>query len=196
MEHVEILQSLSAERKSHLTETSNREGLLHLSLYAGTMATTGALIALKVPCWGLINPIHGILICFLFTLSHECSHQTAFRSRWINEVVGHFCAVPILLPFILLRYFHLAHHEHTNDPDHDPELVSGGKPDRWGAYLIYLSGWVYWWTGATTLWTNAFGNPEAPYLSKRLRPRLRREARILLGIKACLAMSLLLTPVL
>lgn len=196
MTHTEILQGLSSLRKAHLTEPSDRAGLTHLALYVSALLISTAAIALKIPLWGLLIPVQGILLCFLFTLSHECTHQTPFRTRWINEAVGHVCAVLIVLPFVWFRYFHLAHHKFTNDPDRDPELEAGHKPDTWPAYLNYLSGFGYWKTGFRTLWTHAFDTPNASYLSDRLNPRLRREARIILAIYAVAAISLIASPLL
>jgi len=196
MTHTEILQGLSARRKTHLTEPSDRAGLIHLALYSTALLISTLAITLKIPLWALLVPVQGILLSFLFTLSHECTHQTPFRTRWINEAVGHVCAVLIVLPFVWFRYFHLAHHRYTNDPDRDPELEGGHKPETWPAYLIYLSGFGYWKTGFRTLWTNAFGTPKAPYLSDRLTPRLRREARVILAINAVAAISLMFSPLL
>ncbi len=196
MTHTQILKQLSAARKTHLIERSDRAGLIHLALYLGALAISTTAIVVQVPFWGVFVPVQGVLLCFLFTLSHECTHQTPFKSKWINETVGHLCAVPIALPFVWFRYFHLAHHKYTNDPERDPELDGGGRPTGWRGYLVYLSGWGYWKNGLTMLWINAFGTPDAPYLSDRLLPRLRREARIILALYAAAAISLLFTPVL
>jgi fatty acid desaturase len=196
MTHTQILKQLSAARKTHLIERSDRAGLIHLALYLGALAISTTAIVAQVPFWVVCVPVQGILLCFLFTLSHECTHQTPFKSKWINETVGHLCAVPIALPFVWFRYFHLAHHKYTNDPERDPELDGGGRPAGWRGYLVYLSGWGYWKNGLTMLWINAFGTPDAPYLSDRLLPRLRREARIILALYAAAAISLLFTPVL
>ena len=71
---------------------------------------------------------------FLFTLEHECSHQTPFKSTWLNELSGHICAILILQPFLWFRVFRMAHHRHTNDPAKDPELAGDAKPENRAAF--------------------------------------------------------------
>ncbi len=194
MTHLEALATLSAEEKAALTRTNTRAGLLHLASHVGTIATTGIYIALQGPLWGLALLPHGILIVFLFTLSHECTHATPFASKRLNDWVGHAVAPLIALPFVWFRYFHLAHHRHTNDPEKDPELEGGGRPNTWSAYLRYLTGWGYWRGNALTLWKNAFGTIDAPYLPPSKHGAMRREARILIGIYGAGALSLIWSP--
>ncbi|MEM7319028.1 MAG: fatty acid desaturase [Pseudomonadota bacterium] len=196
MDHRALIASLPAETKSRLTARSDRAGLTHLALYAQALFLTTAGIVAHVPLWPVLLLPQGLLLVFLFTLSHECTHQTPFRSRWINEAVGHACAVPIALPFIWFRYFHLAHHKWTNDPERDPELAGKPRPENWPALLLYLSGAHYWRAMARTLWRNAFGKIDAPYLPQRQHAAMRIEARVLLGLYAMGAVSLLISPVL
>lgn len=196
MDHVAFLASLPPARKADLTERSDTAGLRHLALHVGALICTGTGIVLQVPFWWLLLFPHGVLLVFLFTLSHECTHSTPFRSRWINDVVGHAIAPLIALPFVWFRYFHLAHHKYTNDPEHDPELANGGRPGTWRAWLIYLSGWGYWSGNARTIWTNAFGTIASPYLPTRQHNGMRREARVLLALYAIAALSLLASPLL
>jgi len=136
----------------------------------------------------------GILLVFLFTLSHECTHQTPFASRVLNECVGHAIAPVLALPFVWFRYFHLAHHKHTNDPKHDPEITSHPRPGDWRSYLIYLSGWGYWSGMIVTLVSSAMGRATAPYLPERKADTLRREAQIILVIQSIALLSLFWSP--
>lgn len=192
MIHTSLIRTLSPETKRNLTSRSNTAGLTHLALYLGILALTTMAIALHLPLWPVLMLPQGVLLVFLFTLSHECTHQTPFRTPWINEALGHAIALVIALPFIWFRYFHLAHHKYTNDP----ELAEGGKPRTWAAWPGYLSGWGYWRGAAQTLWTNAFGQIDAPYLPKRRHGAMRREARLLLLIYLITGLSLFYTPLL
>ncbi|MEL6563798.1 MAG: fatty acid desaturase [Pseudomonadota bacterium] len=196
MDHATFLKSLPAERKAALTERSDAAGLRHLALHTGALSATGTGILLGVPGWPVLVLIHGILLSFLFTLAHECTHQTPFASRRLNEVVGHVSSALVGMSFTWFRYFHLAHHKHTNDPAHDPELEGGPRPDTWRAYAVYLSGWGYWSGNLRTLWAMARDTLDAPYLPPRQRQGLRREARWLLGLYAFALASLLLSPLL
>ncbi|MCE8009288.1 fatty acid desaturase [Aestuariivita sp.] len=194
MDHVTFLKTIPPARKAALTERSDTAGLRHLALHLGALGLCGMGIVLGVPGWPLLVLFHGVLLCFLFTLAHECTHQTPFQTRWINEVAGHVSSAAVGMSFTWFRYFHLAHHKHTNDPEHDPELADGPRPQSWQAYLIYLSGWGYWSGTALVLWRLARGAPLPGYLPARQIPRMRREARMILALYALALASLTVSP--
>ena len=194
MDHRAVIASLSPEVRAALQTRSDRAGLLHLASYLGALGLTSAGIIAQVPFWGLLLLPHGILLTFLFTLSHEATHQTPFATRWINEVVGHAIAPIIALPFLWFRYFHLAHHKFTNDPERDPEIAGHPRPGDWTSCVVYLTGWHYWTGFGRVLWQNAFGTIDAPYLPERTHGALRREARIILSAQAIGIATLFLSP--
>ena len=190
MDHKTFLAQMPPDRTAALTHRSNRAGLLHLAGHLTLILTTGTAIALNAPLWPLLMLAQGVFIIFLFTLEHETTHQTPFANRTLNEIVGHGAGLLIFLPLTWFRYFHLAHHRHTNDPDHDPELLAGHKPDCWKAYLLHVTGYGYWTGVGKTLFTNAFGTIQAPYIPNRATRRLRTEARLYLAVYALIALSL------
>lgn len=193
-DHTHLIKSLPPATKAALTARSDAAGLRHLALYLTALAVCTTGIALQFPLWPLLMLPQGILLVFMFTLSHECTHQTPFRSKWLNEVLGHFCALAIALPFTWFRYFHLAHHKYTNDPQRDPELEHGGRPETYAQWLTYLSGWGYWRGMGGTIWRNAFGTISAPYLPERRHADMRLEARLLLALYTAALLSLLVSP--
>lgn len=194
LDHRGLIKSLPPQTKAALTTRSNAAGLKHVSLYFAAIAACTGGITLQLPYWPLLMLPQGLLLVFLFTLSHECTHKTPFRSPWINEVAGHFCALAIALPFVWFRYYHLAHHKFTNDPERDPELEHGGRPETFGQWVLYLSGWGYWKGMAQTIWRNAFGQIASPYLPERRHAHMRLEARLLLAIYTAALLSLLVSP--
>lgn len=194
MDHRTLISSLPANTKARLTQRSDRAGLRHLALHFGLIALCTAGIVAQVPLWPLLMLPQGVLLVFLFTLSHECTHQTPFATRWINEAVGHLVGALIALPFIWFRYFHLAHHKYTNDPDRDPELAGKPRPDNYASWLIYLSGWGYWRAMVITLVANARGDLDAPYLPARQHKTMQREARLILALYTAMALSLFFSP--
>lgn len=194
MDHTHFIASLPADRKAALVERSDRKGLFHLVGHVGALAVMGAYIVLQGPLWPLVVLPYGIALVFLFTLSHECTHATPFARGWLSTAVGHAVSLPLLLPFTWFRYFHLAHHKYTNDHARDPEIAGCPRPQTWAAYALYLSGWGYWSGNMRTLWRNAFGRIDAPYLPERRHPAMRREARVLLALCAVIALSLLFSP--
>ncbi|MEO9780300.1 MAG: fatty acid desaturase [Sedimentitalea sp.] len=191
MDHIALLRSLSSDDKADLTRRTNAAGIRHLAIYVALLALCSAGIVFRVPFWPVLMVPQGILLVFLFTLSHECTHQTPFRSKWLNEIVGHAIAPLIALPFVWFRYFHLAHHKFTNDPLRDPELAQGPRPRTRRMWLIYLSGWGYWYAMVRTLWTNAFGQITADYLPPRRHRAMLREARIILTLYLLATLSLI-----
>jgi len=194
MDHRQFIASLPPARKQALHARSNARGLLHLAGHLGALIAMGGYIAAQLPLWPLMMLPYGIALVFLFTLSHECTHATPFANPRLSDIVGHAVSLPLLLPFIWFRYFHLAHHKYTNDPDHDPELSGGGRPATWRAYLRYLSGWGYWRANWTVILANARGKIDAPYLPERKHPAMIREARIMLALYVLIGLSLFLGP--
>ncbi len=193
-DHRAVLKSLPAAQKAALMTRSDAAGLQHLALYLGALCLTSGYILMQAPLWGLALLPHGVLLVFLFTLSHECTHQTPFRTRWLNEAAGHAIAPLLALPFVWFRYFHLAHHKHTNDPERDPEIAGHPRPGNWRSFALYLSGWGYWSGMGRVLWQNAFGVIDAPYLPARVHVALRIEARVILSVYTLVALSLLWSP--
>ena len=82
-----------------------------------------------------------------FTPLHEAAHRSLARARWVNELVGRIASIPLLGPFPAVRFLHLEHHKHTNEPAADPDHWSGRGP-RWTLPLRWLTQdlhyyWVY-----------------------------------------------------
>lgn len=165
-----------------MTRKNNTAGLAHLGAHAGLIVAIAVLIAVQFPFWWLLLLPQGILIAFLFTLQHECTHKTPFASETLNEWSGQACGLLIVQPFLWFRYFHLAHHRYTNDPDNDPELAGLPKPNDWPSFCWHVSTLGFWGDKAQLLLTNAFGTIDAPYLPTGTHDRIRREARLLLAI--------------
>jgi len=178
-----------------MTAASDRAGLGHLAGHLGLILLCGGLIAAGLPGWWLLLPVQGVLLVFLFTLEHECTHRTPFRSRWLNEVVGHGCGIALLLPFRWFRAFHLAHHRWTNLPGQDPEL-EGGKPRTPGGWVWHVSGVPYWMAEARLVWRLATGGGQADYVSPGALPAMRAEARAMIGIYVALGVMFFWSPVL
>ena len=58
-------------------------------------------------------------------LGHEASHYTFMKHRFLNDFIPDlFCMFPILTTVHFYRVFHMAHHQYTNDPERDPDLLN------------------------------------------------------------------------
>ena len=196
MDHRDFIAQMDRADLARLNETDDLPGLRHLAGHFGLILILGLWIAQGWFLWPLALVAQGIAICFLFTLEHEATHKTPFKTLWINEWVGRGCGVLIMQPFEWFRYFHLAHHRFTNIPDQDPELVSGQKPETWGAYVRHISGLPFWWGMLVQTMGNAMGRNPGRYIPERAYPRVRAEARWMLAVYALATLSLIVTPLL
>lgn len=181
MDHKALLASLNLDEKSALTRRSDIKGLHHLVLHVSAIMCFTAPIYLALRLWWLCVVPLGILLVFLFTLLHETSHNTPFESAWLNLWVGRLCGFILFLPPKWFQYFHFAHHRHTNDPEHDPELASG-KPETWGRYLWYLTGLPIWYSHIKTLCYNAFGKTCASYIPQKRRGYIKAESLFMVAL--------------
>lgn len=196
MDHRTLVKSLPAELREQLTKRSDRAGLFHLArhilliVFLMLVVLFGGWVG-----WIALLPL-GIAMVFLFTLEHEATHKTPFETPWMNEVAGHVCGFLLLLPFNWFRYFHLAHHKHTNDPDKDPELLAGAKPDTWRAYLLHVSGISVLTGSIRQIIRNATGTRFFDYVPETARSKVIRESRIYLGFYALAFVSLYFSSIL
>ena len=188
MDHRILIASLPDDLRRRLTEKSDAIGGGRVIAYFCALAVTASYIAVGAPFWWALLLPHGIMLIFLFTLLHETSHATVFATTWPNRWVSAVCGFLVFVPAIWFRYFHLAHHRHTHDPDHDPELAAP-KPETPAAYLWHISGLPVWWSQLKTLAQNAAGNVDYPYLPDTAKPRVVVEARVTLSLYAGLALA-------
>ena len=186
MDHTRLLATLSDDQRADLMERKNAPALLRIGTIVTALALSGVGILLGVPGWPFVLVVHGILLIFLFTLMHEASHETAFASPRLNQWAARMCGVLVLVPPLWFRYFHLAHHRHTQDPDRDPEL-EGGKPQTRWQYVRHISGIPLWWSMIKTVTRNACGEASYDYVPQKARARVVTEARMMLALYAAIA---------
>lgn len=183
MHHQAFLQSLSAQDRADLTTRSDRAGLLRLGQHFAVIVLLG-ILAMSPIGWLAILPL-GIALVFLFCPLHEVSHDTVFGTKALNTWVARGLGLILFLPSQWFRYFHFAHHKHTHDPVHDPELATP-KPETWPGYVWYLTGFPVWWSIAKTFARNASGQCDDAFVPPRKRDAIAQEARIMLGIYGAL----------
>ena len=186
MDYRAVIRSLPEGQRARLTRRSDRRGLAHLAGHGGLIVLLGGLIAVRVPYWPLLLVPQGVLIVFLFTLLHETSHRTAFATPWLNKAVARVCGLFILLPPEWFRYFHFAHHRHTQDPARDPELRAA-KPTTVSGYVRHVSGLPVWREQVLTVLRNAAGRCDDDFVPSSGRRAVRREARVMLLLYGLIA---------
>jgi fatty acid desaturase len=167
---------------------SDRRGSIQFGAHCAFLFLTGGAIYFTRGSIWIVGTmmLHGIALIFLFSAEHECIHRTAFRRRWLNDLAAWTAGLLILLPPAYFRYFHFAHHRHTQDHERDPELAAP-KPTSLREWLLQVSGWPYWRAEVSLLISHALGRVSAPYVPLRGRTELVTEARVFLAIYAAAA---------
>jgi len=136
--------------------------------------------------------LQGYCIAFLFTAVHETAHQTAFKTRAWNYLLGHVAAFAIFLPYEYYRAYHWVHHRHTQDPQKDPELAMPLPHTRLGIAWLW-TGMPIWIGRARLLFAHGVrGKVSVPWVPEDKRALIVREARLyLLGYAAVVVASVL-----
>jgi fatty acid desaturase len=193
LDYKTFLATLDRDVRIGLTRKRNAPALRNFAMHMFLIAATGIWVANGWVLWPLALAVLGISLIFLFTLEHECSHNTAFSGRWLNQIVGRAAGLIVLVPLDWFRFFHFEHHRHTNDPAKDPELASA-KPETWPELIWYLSGLPLWWSMIVQIWRNACGRPGASYIPRQANRRLQAEAVITMLVYGLALASLTVSP--
>jgi omega-6 fatty acid desaturase (delta-12 desaturase) len=87
--------------------------LLYLSvnaaMYAVAPVSVWLAVALAVPAGGLVVR--------LFIVQHDCGHNSFFKSRRLNDLLGRFCSVITYTPYAFWWRQHANHHASFNNLD-------------------------------------------------------------------------------
>jgi fatty acid desaturase len=101
-------------------------------IWFGALAISGALGVhfwgswAAVPCFAAYGMLYGSSSDSRW---HECGHRTAFKTRWMNEVVYQIACVMILREPTVWRWSHIRHHTDTLIVGRDPEIAVPRPPN-------------------------------------------------------------------
>jgi fatty acid desaturase len=183
---VDPFQFIDKKTRKQLTRRSDWIGLSYLCGHFATIGGTGFLVYLTYGTF-LIVPamfVHGIVLACLFAPMHECSHGTAFRSRWLNELSYWLVSLVYISQPTWYRYRHAVHHTYTQIQGKDPAMVLPG-PTTWQHYIEQVVGWRFWTTFPVAITKHALGTmrpQDSWYVPKRDLPRIHNEARIMIAV--------------
>lgn len=84
----------------------------------------------------------------LYVMIHECCHNLIFGTPWIDRLMGIFCDFALVFPSSMgFRRYHLIHHTHLGEFDHDADLVSleEGKwvGNIWWRKLLWMTFFMF-----------------------------------------------------
>ncbi len=184
------------DRLRTLAQRRDGPGLVFLATHAATLILTGSLVWLGLGTFWLWPALflHGVVIVHLFAPFHETAHSSAFKSRRLNEAVYWATSLILGLPPTHFRLEHAAHHAHTSDPEHDPEMITAGNTAP--GYLWYASSLPYFYYLLSSLLRHPFGaftDVEKAFIPPSQRARVQREARIMWAVYAAIALLSLAT---
>merc|ERR1719158_2424699 len=92
---------------------------------------------------------HGLFVllfwiyCTLYTSSgdsrwHECGHGTAFKTKWMNDVVYQMASFMVFREPEVWRFSHARHHTDTDIVGRDPEIDA--RPlTMWNLFLAFFN---------------------------------------------------------
>jgi beta-carotene hydroxylase len=82
-----------------------------------------------IPLWlGLI--LNTIVASTFYMPMHEATHGNIWgrttSGKWVEDLIGMLCAIPLGFSYKAHRPSHMRHHAHTNDPLKDPDFHTAG----------------------------------------------------------------------
>lgn len=184
-------EHLSQEQLNDFLKKLNTPAILHFTvMYSFIIGSAVAIVYTYEGPWYLhLLSVFALAIgfCSSFACEHETSHNTAFKSRFLNTWAGRLCSFVQLYPSTLFQEFHFTHHRFTHDPLRDPEISFAGKPipilvGNLPFYLSWISGFPLLMAKLVMLSTSILGMPE--WIKKRSFPFVRNSVRFTLFLEA------------
>ena len=137
----EIIPNSLLKQLRHLKDMP---GIVRLLVHTLAIVGSGVLLwDFHQTAWvWLFIAIFGSFVALLFGPLHECAHGTAFRTRWLNDVVGRITGFLVYRPFLYFRYRHTSHHTYTQHLKLDPDRVN--LPTSVAQYVLDMSARGFW----------------------------------------------------
>jgi fatty acid desaturase len=130
---------------------------------------------------------------------HECGHGTAFKTRWMNDVVYEIACFMIMRNPVTWRWSHTRHHTDTVIVGRDPEIAVMRPPDLVRLVLNFF-GILDLWHAMSDLIRNTLGivsAEEKTFIPEQEQPRMVHIARIWAAIYAAtIALSIYMGSIL
>jgi fatty acid desaturase len=174
---------LSRDELHVLMARADLPALLRAMWHLGMMVVTGtALWSLRTTPWAIpLFVAQAYMVAFVFCALHETAHRTAFRTRWLNPVLGTIAGLIGFWPYRNYRVYHWDHHRFTQDVERDPELFFP-KPTSPRAYVFVLSGIPNAIRRIGDILRLAAGRADRPWMAASEQQPLIVEARAYLAV--------------
>lgn len=176
---------------------SDRAGLGWLTRWIGLMLLCGYAMHWSMGTVWFIPMLffYGTVIAVpAYALSHECAHGTAFRTRWINEVLFWLSSLVYYEEPNYRRYAHARHHTYTWHKGLDAQMPYE-SPMTFGGWLLEISGLGYFIFVTRTMLANMSGNfsdSTLEFTPASELPKLKWGARAFIAIYTAIAAAIFL----
>lgn len=157
-----------------LRDTAIWAGLLILTALGGVYfwATWAC-----VPFWMVYGVLYGSACDSRW---HEAGHGTAFKTKWMNNVVYHIASFMVMRNPVSWQWSHFRHHSDTLIVGRDPEIAFM-HPAKLLAGVLHFVGIIDAWASLKVLIRNSFGifsEDERDYIPESDLPKATFWARI------------------
>jgi fatty acid desaturase len=177
-----------------LMKRSDGPALRHTALWLGLLVGSGATGAALWGSWWAVPffILYGVLYgSAADSRWHECGHGTAFKTRWMNDVVYEIASFMMMRNSLVWRWSHARHHTDTIIVGRDPE-ISAMRPPQLIIIGLNFFGLVAVPQSFLILARQALGRlspDEADYVPPEDRPHAYRVARIHMAIYGATLLS-------
>ena len=115
---------------------------------------------------------------------HECGHGTAFKTRWMNDVIYQIASFQLMRNPVTWRWSHVRHHTDTIIVGRDNEIAVMRPPNLLRATLNFVGVFDVWYS-MPALWKNAMGGlsvGEKSFIPEAEQPKAILAGRIHIAI--------------
>lgn len=120
--------------------------------------------------WPIFWLMQGTMFWALFVVGHDCGHQSFSKYRWLNDLMGHICHTPILVPYHGWRISHRTHHKNTGSLENDESWYPMSEShynemdliSKFGRYYIFLLAYPIYLFARTPGKTGSHFLPSSP----------------------------------
>ncbi len=139
--------AIPRKRLKELMQRKDAPAIRDTLIWFASLLITGTIASYAWGTWWAIPAfaVYGVLYSSASSSRwHECSHRTAFKTPWMNDVIYQMASFMTFFESTPQRWSHTRHHTDTLIVGRDPEIQVARPPDLLGIALSILNlngGW-------------------------------------------------------
>ena len=180
-----------------LMKRSDGPAIRDTVIYYGAIVVCAVIAVMLWPSWWS-TPfwlVYGVLYASgADSRWHECGHGTAFKTRWMNDVVYHIACFCLLRNPVLWKWSHTRHHTDTIIVGRDPEILAMRPPDLFKVALL-----IFGWDSVQSFFkmfryaSTGLNNEEKTFVPESESHKVTAVARIWIAIYAAVVLLAITT---